>query len=190
MAVVFGLTYVLLAIRESAWCWPAGIVNVLLYAAVFTQARLYGVAGLQLVYLGFSIYGWHLWRHGGEGRGRLRVSRTPPRWAWGLAAGSALGTLGLGSFFAWHTDDALPFLDGGTTAVSLAAQWMTTRKWLENWLAWIAVDAVSVGMYTSQRLYGTAGLYLAFLVMAVLGYREWRASAARQAAADPQAPRA
>lgn len=55
---------------------------------------------------------------------------------------------------------------------------MATRKWLESWLVWIAVDAVYVGMYVSQRLLPTAGLYAAFLVLAVLGYREWRLSMA------------
>jgi nicotinamide mononucleotide transporter len=188
VGVVFGVAYVALAIRENPWCWPAGMVSVLTFAAVFGHARLYGAAALQLVYLGFSIYGWHAWRHGGERGGRLSVSRTPARWAWGLTVGSALGSVALGLFFAWLTDDALPLLDGGTTAVSLAAQWMATRKWLESWLAWIAVDAVYVGMYASQRLHGTAVLYALFLGMAVLGYREWRASAARQAAR--QAPAA
>jgi nicotinamide mononucleotide transporter len=183
VGVVFGVAYVVLAIREDPWCWPAGMVSVLTYAAVFGHARLYGAAGLQVVYLAFSIYGWHAWRHGGARGGRLVVSRVPARWAWGLAAGSSAGALGLGLLFARFTDDALPFLDGGTTAVSLAAQWMATRKWLESWLVWIAVDAVYVAMYASRRLHGTAALYLLFLAMAVLGYREWRCSAARQAGA-------
>jgi nicotinamide mononucleotide transporter len=179
VGVAFGVTYVVLAIRENAWCWAAGMVSVSIYAAVFGHARLYGAAGLQVLYLGFSVYGWHAWRHGGEGGGRLPVSRTPARWAAGLALASALASVGLGILFASQTDDAMPFLDGATTALSLAAQWMATRKWLENWLLWIIVDVVYVGMYVTQGLHGTAVLYTVFLVMAALGYREWRASAAR-----------
>jgi nicotinamide mononucleotide transporter len=93
-----------------------------------------------------------------------------------LAAAAAIASVALGLFLRHRTDAALPFPDAATTACSLAAQWMVTRKWLENWLAWIGVDVVYVAMYFSQGLYPTAGLYAAFLVLATLGYREWRAS--------------
>jgi nicotinamide mononucleotide transporter len=106
------------------------------------------------------------------------VSRTPRRWLVGLLAAGALGTLVLFLLLKRRTDAALPLPDAATTAFSLAAQWMATRKWLESWLLWVAVDAVYVGMYASQRLYPTAGLYAAFLVLAVLGLREWRRSMA------------
>jgi nicotinamide mononucleotide transporter len=113
------------------------MANAALFLVVFTQARIYGAAALQAVYVVVSVYGLFL-KH--------------------------------------RTDAALPFPDAATTAFSLVGQWMATRKWLENWLVWIFVDAVYVAMYVSQRLYPTAGLYAAFLVLATLGYREWRSS--------------
>jgi nicotinamide mononucleotide transporter len=76
------------------------------------------------------------------------------------------------------TDAALPYLDSATTSTSLVAQWMMTRKILENWLLWIAVDIVYVPMFVSQHLYATALLYGAFLVLAVMGIVEWRRSIA------------
>jgi nicotinamide mononucleotide transporter len=170
------VAYVLLAIRESPWCWPFGIANAAVFLLVFAHARIYGAAALQAVYVVVSVYGWHEWLHGGQDHGRLAVSRTPARWLAGLAAAGAAGSLALGLFLRYRTDAALPFSDGATTAFSLAAQWMTTRKWLESWLVWIAVDAAYVAMYVSQRLFATAGLYAAFLVLAVLGFREWRRS--------------
>jgi nicotinamide mononucleotide transporter len=85
-------------------------------------------------------------------------------------------TVALALYFQHRTADALPWSDAATTAASLAGQWMTTRKWLESWVVWIGVDAVYVAMYVSQRLHPTAVLYAVFLVMAVLGYREWRSS--------------
>ena len=175
---VFGVAYVVLAIRENAWCWPAGLANAGLYLAVFFHARLYGAAALQAVYLVLSCYGWWLWLRGGEQHGRLRVSRTPVRWAIALSALALAATAGLGLYLERRTDAALPFPDAATTAASLAAQWMTTRKWVESWLVWIAVDAAYVAIYLSQALYPTAGLYVVFLVMAVLGFREWRAATA------------
>jgi nicotinamide mononucleotide transporter len=174
--VVLGVAYVLLAIRENPWCWPLGIGNAALFLVVFFEARIYSNALLQALYVVVSFYGWYLWRHGGKGHGRLAVSRTPVRWLVLLAAAAVLASVGLGLFLRHRTDAALPFPDAATTAFSLAAQWMATRKWLENWLVWIGVDVVYVAMYASQRLYPTAGLYAAFLVLAALGYREWRAS--------------
>jgi nicotinamide mononucleotide transporter len=173
---------VLLAIRESTWCWPVGIANAALFLVVCVHARLYGGAGLQAVYLVVSFYGWYEWLHGGEQQGRLFVSRTPARWAAGLALAGLVTTLGLGLVLKYRTDAALPFPDAATTAFSLAAQWMTTRKWLENWLVWIVVDVAYVGICASQHLYAMASLYAVFLVLAVLGYKEWRASLAQREA--------
>ena len=87
--MVFGILGVLLTVRQNVWCWPAGIVNVLLFTLVFFHARLYGSSALQVVYLVLSVYGWRQWLHGGAGHGRLAVSRTPRSWA------VALGVSGL-----------------------------------------------------------------------------------------------
>lgn len=182
-----GVVAVWLTTRQSVWCWPTGILNVGLSALVFLHSRLYGSAALQLVYAALCLYGWRQWLHGGRDEGRLAVSRTPARWLAGLAIGGSAFALGLGLFLRYRTDAALPFWDASMTAFSLVAQWMTTRKWIENWLVWIPVDAVYVGMYLSQRLHAYAGLYAVFLVLAVLGWREWRrslgAAAAEEAAA-------
>jgi nicotinamide mononucleotide transporter len=176
VAVLFGFAYVWLAIREDPRCWPVGIVNVGIYFFVFFHARLYATAVLQAVYVVLSVYGWRQWRRGGESGGRLAVSSTPPRWTAGLAVAGVAVSFGLGLFLRYRTDAALPFPDAATTAFSLVAQWMATRKWLENWLVWIAVDVVYLVVYSSQGLYFSTGLYAAFLVMATLGYRQWRAS--------------
>jgi nicotinamide mononucleotide transporter len=174
--VAFGAVYIWLAIRENPWCWPFGILNAALFLVVFAQARLYSNAALQAVYVVVSFYGWYEWRHGGKDHGRLAVSRTPWLWLLSLGFAGAIGALALGVFLRHRTDAALPFSDAATTAFSLAAQWMATRKWIENWLVWIAVDVVYVVMYVSQALLPTAGLYAAFLVLAAVGYRQWRTS--------------
>ena len=174
VGVAFGIAGVWLTVRQSIWCWPIGLVNVTLFAFVFFRARLYGAAVLQLVYVALSLYGWYRWQHPGPDQQELPVSWTPRRWSVGLGIAGGLLAAGLGMFLKYRTDAALPLLDGATTSFSLVAQWMTTRKWIDNWLVWIAVDVVYVGMYLSQRLYPTAGLYVAFLVLAALGFREWR----------------
>ena len=181
--MAFGVAAVWLTTRENVWCWPVGLVNVLLYVVVFREARLYADMGLQVVYAVLCVYGWYAWLHGGEDRGALAVSRTPDRWRGPLLlAGAAAASL-LGFLLKRHTDAALPYWDSSTTAFSLVAQWMQTRKWLENWWVWIVVDVVYVGMYVYKDLLATAVLYAVFLALAVLGDREWRRSLVAQGAA-------
>lgn len=181
VAALFGVVSVYLSVRERVWSWPTGIVNVALYVVVFYHAKLYADMGLQVVYVAISAYGWYHWLHGGERRTELRVSRTPRPAVLLLPLLVTAGTLLLGGFFARRTDASLPYLDSALTCASLAAQWMMTRKYLENWLVWVAVDLAYVPMFLYKRLYPTAALYAVFLVLAALGYREWRRSLARAA---------
>jgi len=175
IAAAFGVISVYLSTRQNIWSWPTAIVNVALYTVVFYQGRLYGQMGLQPIYLALSVYGWYQWLHGGEQHTELRVSRASPRLLGALAALNLVLWLVLAAVLR-QTDAALPWLDALLTTTSLVAQWMMTRKILENWLIWIAVDVVYVPMFVSQGLYATAVLYAAFLVLAVLGYVEWRRS--------------
>ena len=175
-AALVGAVSVYLSVRENVWSWPTAIVNVLLYVVVFHRAKLYADMGLQVVYAVISAYGWYHWLHGGADRGELRVSRTPRRAALLLPLLVAAGAAALGTFFARATDASLPYLDSSLTATSLAAQWMMTRKYVESWIVWIAVDVVYVPMFLYKRLLPTAALYAVFLVLATMGYVQWRRS--------------
>ena len=184
--VLFGVVAVWLTTRENVWCWPAGLVNVGLFIVVFYRAKLYADMGLQVVYVALCLYGWTKWLHGGRNRGALRVSATPRAALAALAAAGVVFAAGLGFFLARRTDAALPFWDAGTTSFSLVAQAMQTRKWWENWLVWIAVDVVYVGIYVVKQLYLTAGLYAVFLVLAAVGLRSWRRSMAVSERSAPE----
>jgi nicotinamide mononucleotide transporter len=186
VAALFGAAAVYLATRESVWSWPVALVNVALYTVVFYDSRLYADMGLQVVYFALSLYGWYNWLHGGERRSVLRVSRASVRLLLPLLAAVALSSYSLGYVLATHTDAAIPWLDSALTMTSLAAQWLMTRKVLECWLLWIAVDVVYVPMFLSRGLPATAVLYAVFLVLAVLGYLEWRRSYHRHSHDTPR----
>ena len=173
-AALVGAVSVYLSVRENVWSWPTAIVNVLLYVVVFHRAKLYADMGLQVVYAVISAYGWYHWLHGGENRGELRVSRTPRREALLLPLLVVAGAAALGTFFSRVTDASLPYLDSSLTATSLAAQWMMTRKYVESWIVWIVVDVVYVPMFLFKQLFPTAALYAVFLVLAVMGFVQWR----------------
>jgi nicotinamide mononucleotide transporter len=175
LAAAFGVISVYLSTRQNIWSWPTAIVNVALYTIVFYQGRLYGQMGLQPIYLVLSVYGWYQWLHGGAQRSELRVTRASPRLLATLAVINLAAWMALAAILR-RTDAALPWLDALLATTSLVAQWMMTRKILENWMLWIAVDLVYVPMFISQGLYATAMLYAAFLVLALMGVVEWRRS--------------
>jgi nicotinamide mononucleotide transporter len=183
-AVAFGVLSVWLSTRQHIASWPTALVNTALYLVIFQRAGIYANSGLQGVYFVLSCYGWWQWKYGGEAHTGVVVTRTSARLALVLVGVAVSTAVILGAGLARYTDATIPWLDAGTTAVSLVAQWMMTRKLLECWLIWIAVDVVYIWMYFSQGLRLTAGLYAAFLVLATLGYFSWRTSLRSRLAAD------
>ena len=184
IAAIAGAVSVYLSARENIWSWPTAIVNVGLYTIVFRRAGLYSDMGLQVVYLVLSIYGWYEWLYGGANRTQLVVSRATAR-DWLIAIPIAIVFwFGLAQYTATLPGVALPYLDSGLTTVSLVAQWMMTRKILENWALWIVADIAYVPMYVYKHLPVTAALYLVFLALAAIGLRSWWRSYRNRPAAE------
>ncbi len=181
VAALVSVVSIWLSTREHIVSWPTAIVAVALYFIVFLRARFYAGMGLQVIFLALSVYGWYQWRFGGAERSELRVSRTPARLALLLAAVGAGAAVLLGLLLSRTTDATLPWLDSALAAASLVAQWMMTRKLLENWLLWVVIDCCYAAMYASQRLPVTAALYALLVLVAAKGHvdwlRSWRARA-------------
>lgn len=176
IAVVFGIVSVYLSTRENIWSWPTALINVALFSALFLKSGLYSDTGLQVVYFVLSLYGWYEWLYGGAGRTAITVSRTS-RKTWAVLGGIGIVVWALlGTITSRLPGTALPYVDAATTTISLLAQWMMTRKLIENWLIWIAVDVVYVGMFIFKGLYLTAFNYGIYLALAVLGYIAWKRS--------------
>ncbi len=177
-AVVFGLLCVWLTVKQNIWCWPMGLVQVILYVFIFYHVKLYSDLLLHVIYIVMQVYGWHHWLRGGRNKGELPVSVLTSRslvlW-WGLCIS---GTVLLGYLMQRFTDAAAPYPDAFTTITSLVAQWLMARKKLESWCFWVSVDVVAVGVYLYKSLFMTAGLYAVFLVLAVIGFFAWRRSLA------------
>jgi nicotinamide mononucleotide transporter len=176
VSAVVTLVAVYLTTRQIVWCWPLGMISVILYGVVFFEARLYADMGLQGISFALAAYGWWAWLHGGVDHGRLNVSRTGTWNRVGLVLIGAVSGLVLGQILHRFTDASLPFLDSILTSFSIVGQWMQTRKLLESWLVWIAVDVCYVGMFVYKGLFLTAGLYAIFLYLAAMGFLRWKKS--------------
>jgi nicotinamide mononucleotide transporter len=173
-AAVAGMVGVALGIWQSVWTWPVGIVNVVLTFVAFRRHGLYSDMSLQVVYLLLSIYGWHQWLRGGVGHTELKVSRTP-RDVWAILAGVGVVIwLVMGTITKQFQGAAVPYIDAAMVATSLVAQYMITRKLIENWIVWIVVDTAYVALFIWRGMYAFAVLYAVYLVLAVFGLRAWK----------------
>ncbi|MFZ5940694.1 MAG: nicotinamide riboside transporter PnuC [Bacteroidota bacterium] len=173
--VVFSLLYLWFSIRRNILLWPVGIISAVLYVLVFYKSRFYADMSLNVYYFFISIYGWILWSRKGRGEeAALTVTRAGNRLNLLLGIISLLLFLSGGYILSRFTDSPLPYWDAFTTALSITATWMLTRKIIGHWLLWIVVDLVSLGLYLYRGLYPTAVLFLVYSVMAVTGYFEWK----------------
>jgi nicotinamide mononucleotide transporter len=173
VATIFGVIAVWLVVKRHIWCWPTGLVQVILYVGIFYHAKLYSDMILHVIYIFMQLYGWYHWLNGDGNHHQLPVTNTGKAiWHWVVV--TVLGTLAWGATMANLTDASLPYPDAFTTVASLVAQWLTARKKLESWLFWIVVDVVAVFIYYQKALYFTTGLYLIFLVLAVYGWWAWK----------------
>ena len=161
--------------REIHWGWPLAIVSSLLYVAVFAQARIYGDAALQVFFAIVAFWGWFQWLRGHRADGsRLRVSRLTPRGMALALLACAVAWPVVALFLQRFTDSDVPWWDGFATGLSLVGQFLLGRKFVENWLVWLAVNTASVGLFIHKGLWLTVGLYAVFTVLSIAGYLAWR----------------
>lgn len=168
------LANVWLVARRSLWNYAFGIAAVILYAAVFLEARLYAAFGLQFLFLALNLYGLANWRLAQAQDGDIAVSRLSQAERIGtLMATLKLGVL-VGLLLAFATDAVMPFWDAGNTALALAAQYWQARRRVDTWPLWCLVNSGSVGLYATQGLWFTASVYAVLLVVALYGWRKWQ----------------
>lgn len=187
-AVLLAIAYLLLAIRQNPWCWPAAIASAGLYVLIMFRAGLYMESALQFFYIAVAIYGWWHWLHGGPDDGELPVGTWPLRCHLVTIAAILLLSGITGALLARYTQAAWPYLDSFTTWAAIVTTWMVAQKLLENWYYWFVIDSLSVFLYLSRGLTATALLFLLYLVLIVFGYRAWRRSMQAEGATAGAAP--
>ncbi len=191
VAFVLALIMVGCNMRVNPLAWPLAIVSSALYGALFLDSRLYGEASLQVFFIIVAFWGWWQWLRGTSVDGApLRVRQLEPRQRWYLLAVMAVAWPALAWLLSSRTDSDVPWFDAFPTAGSLIGQWLLGRKYVENWLAWLIVNLVSVALFIHKELWLTVLLYALFVILSVVGWRAWQKLAARDAAAaHPQESR-
>jgi nicotinamide mononucleotide transporter len=172
VAVVLGVSYVLLILKCNRLGWLAGAASSIIYVYLAARAHLPMQSVLQFYYVVMSVYGWRNWTRAQQQQGG-GIGRWPVRnHVLALLAIALLSAL-TAQLLRRETHAAWPYLDSMTTWISLFATWLIARLKLENWLYWIAADSVMVYLFAAQGYPFTAALFLTYMVIAVFGFREW-----------------
>ena len=188
IGTLVGLLYLWLEYRASIYLWIAGIIMPAIYIFVYYKAGLYADFGINIYYLIAAVYGWMMWKYGAVLRRKilkrkalhtdrqqeLPITRMPVRYLLPLAAVFAATLAVIAWILINFTDSNVPWLDSFTTALSIIGMWMLARKYVEQWWAWIGVDAVSTGLYIYKGLDFTAALYGLYTIIAIFGYFKWK----------------
>jgi len=176
-AVVFAIAYLLLAVKENVWCWFFAFISTALYTALFWDVSLLMDSALNVYYMAMAIFGWYQWTRGGHGGNTephtLAIQSLSRRQHGFIIVAILLLSSVSGYLLSEHSSAAWPYVDSFTTWASVITTYLVTRKYLQNWLYWIVIDAVSVPLYIDRGLGLTALLFIIYIIIAVVGYMNW-----------------
>ncbi len=173
ISIATGLIYIVLSVRQNALCWPFGIVSVAIWMVVVFEGRLYSDAFLQFIYVVLGFYGWYQWLRGGADNSPLQIRKVDRKLALRLTAIGLITFLPLGYVTENYLGASFPWWDALTTILSLIAQYLLAKKYLENWILWITADAMYIVIYYLKGWTGYSGLMTVYTIMAIIGFIEW-----------------
>jgi nicotinamide mononucleotide transporter len=175
VTTILGLLYIALEYRAHIALWLVGIVMPALDVILYWKYGLYGDAGMSAYYTLAAVYGWLMWRFGKSRKTQKEIAIShmpirlyPPMLAGFLAAWGATYWV-----LVEYTNSTVPVLDAFTNALGFVGLWALARKYVEQWVFWIIVDAIAAYLYIIKGIPFKAGLYALYVVIAIAGWRKW-----------------
>lgn len=160
--------------RANIWLWIVGAIMPMVHGVLYLQSGIYADAAMQLYYILAGLYGLMVWRRKPKEGATLPIRHTPKQWIPSLIAVYVVLHVVIYFILVEFTDSRVPIFDSMSTALSIVAMWMLSRKLVEQWLIWLVVDMISVGLYMYKGIPITAGLYTLYCILAIAGYLRWR----------------
>ena len=175
VGITLGLLYLWLEYKANIWLWVVGMLMPCVHCILYYKSGLYADCAMQAYYIVAGLYGLAVWLLGHKRTEKpLKIAHTPLHLIAPLVAIYALLHAAIYLILIHFTDSTVPFWDAMTTAMSMVAMWLLSRKYMEQWLVWFAVDAITVGLYLYKGIPLTAGLYTLYTTLAIVGYLRWR----------------
>lgn len=172
IGLVLGLFYLYYEYHASTLVWLFALLMPMVSMFVYFNAGLYADFSINIYYLGAAVYGLVKWRGTKQKKG-VRIMHIPACVAWASAGVTLLVWVGIYLLLHYFTNSTVPVMDSLTTALSIVGTWMLARKYIEQWIVWILVDAICVGLYIYKEIPFYAVLYAVYTVVAFFGYRKW-----------------
>lgn len=172
-AALMGVAYILLAAKESQWCWFFAFISTVIYTVLFWEGQLPMQALLNFYYMGMAVYGFWLWHRHGTAQEPLMVSS----WSWSrnllfILIGFVVSAI-VTYYLELTAQSQSPALDAYITVFSVMNTWLMAKKILQNWLYWIIIDAAAVVLYFDTAYYATAVLFILNTILAIVGFVSW-----------------
>lgn len=174
IGTLLGLLYLWLEYKANIWVWIVGAIMPLVHGVLYLTSGIYADAAMQLYYVAAGVYGLVVWRRAPKRKDDGIIKHTPRGWILNLVAVYAVLHVAIYFFLTECTDSRVPVFDSMSTALSIVAMWMLSRKLVEQWLVWLVVDMISVGLYIYKGIPITAALYTLYCILAYVGYMRWR----------------
>ncbi|TMP51014.1 MULTISPECIES: nicotinamide riboside transporter PnuC [unclassified Pseudoalteromonas] len=173
IAVALSMAYLLLAIKENLWCWPAAFFSTLIYTIMYWNGALLMESLLNFYYMYMAVFGWVVWRKGKANQAQRLITSWPVNRHIILIALTTLASLAIGYVMQNYTHADFAYLDSFTTCFAVVTTYLVAKKVLENWLYWIVIDAASMYLYYEKGYYPTLVLFVFYTVMAAWGFKTW-----------------
>ena len=177
IALITGVLGVLLTVLESIWCWPMALISVVISTITFYNQRLFGDMSLNVFYFFSGAYGWYYW--GSRKTQAFRVSALPWKYVPWIIVSIAVQSVAYYYILTYFRSDQVLF-DSILTACSFTCTYLMTKKWVENWLLWVMIDASYVFLYIIKEMPTYAILYSFLTLMAAYGFYAWKKQLHRQ----------
>ena len=173
IAVALSMAYLLLAIKENLWCWPAAFFSTLIYTIMYWNGALLMESLLNFYYMYMAVFGWVVWRKGKANQAQRLITSWPVNRHIILIVLTTLASLAIGYVMQNYTHADFAYLDSFTTCFAVVTTYLVAKKVLENWLYWIVIDAASMYLYYEKGYYPTLVLFIFYTVMAAWGFKTW-----------------
>ena len=174
IGLIIGLLYLLLEYKANIWLWPVGVIMPIVYIIIFYQNKFYADMTFNVYYLFASIYGWYIWANSLEKTDKGLISHLPKKYIGRLTATFVIIFAAIAFSLINFTDSEVPYGDSFTTTLSILAMWMLAHKYIEQWLLWIVVNAVTAVLYHNKELNITVILFIVNFFVSILGYVKWK----------------
>lgn len=172
-AVILAIAYLLLAMRQSIWCWYAALLSTSIYIYLYWDVSLYMESGLNVYYVAMAIFGWWQWRGGTTENSApiIQFNGQQHLIAIGLIVVASLVS---GYLLQQNTDARLPYLDSFSTWGAVVSTYMVAKKVLDNWIYWLIINSVGIYLNIDRCMLLTALLLGSYHIICIYGYLSWR----------------